>query len=230
MVTRPKPERCAICQRPIVQRVRGRARQVCPARNCQRQANALRRRLQRRRAVGLPSDDSRHEQNRSPAPRGGHDSLLRRFARQLAARSFAYTAVTAEELNALESALQAGAVTTDDINRLARGHSTTAYPPLDPVSAETQARLQDLIERNAKNDPTLQRHRELMTQLRNDQRLALRVFGTTNEALLAQLTMQRLRSDPEELFALLTTDDQAEARLEDAGLLPDGQGAWVRRR
>lgn len=203
---------------------------MCASPDCQRRANAQRRRLQRRRAVGLPSDDSRHEQNRGPAPRGGHDPLLRRFARQFAAQSFAYTAVTAEELNALQAALLAGAVTSDDIHRLVRGHSTTAYPPLDPVSADTRAHLRKLVERNAANDPILQRHREVMTQLRNDPSLALRLFGTTNGAVLEQLTMQRLRSDLEELLGMLTTDEQAEARLGDAGLVPDGQGAWIRRR
>jgi hypothetical protein len=98
------------------------------------------------------------------------------------------------------------------------------------VSADTRAHLRNLVERNAANDPILQRHREVMTQLRNDPSLALRLFGTTNGAVLEQLTMQRLRSDLEELLGMLTTDEQAEARLGDAGLVPDGQGAWIRRR
>jgi hypothetical protein len=120
-------------------------------------------------------------------------------------------------------------VTTEDIERLARGHSTTAYPPLDPVPPETQALLRLLIERNAANDPIMQRHRELMAQLRDDPALALRVFGTNNEAILTQITLRLLRSDPDGRLGLLITDKQADDRLQDAGLVPDGRGAWVRR-
>jgi len=69
-----------------------------------------------------------------------------------------------------------------------------------------------------------------MAQLRDDPGRALRVFGTTNEAILAQLTLRLLRSDPEGRLGLLISDEQADDRLEDAGLVPDGQGAWVRRR
>jgi hypothetical protein len=121
-------------------------------------------------------------------------------------------------------------VTPDDVERIAHGHPPTAYPPLDPVPPETRARLQALIERNAASDPIRESHRRLMAQLRDDPRQALRVFGTTNEAILAQITLRLLRSDPEERLGLLMTDEQAGARLEDAGLVPDGRGGWVRRR
>jgi hypothetical protein len=121
-------------------------------------------------------------------------------------------------------------VTPDDIERIAHGHPPTAYPPLGSVPSETRNRLLRLLERNAENDPIRESHRQLMAELRNDPGRALRVFGTTNEAILAQLTLRLLRSDPDGRLGLLMTDEQADARLDDAGLVPDGRGGWVRRR
>jgi hypothetical protein len=193
-------------------------------------ADAQRRRLQRRRAAAIPSDGSRYVQNREAAPRGGRDPLPRRLAKQLATQAFPHTQVTPEELDALARALQAGAVSPDDIERIAHGHPGTAYPPLEPVPAETRTRLLGLIERNAAKDPIREQHRQVMAQLRDDPARALRVFGTTNEAILAQLTLRLLRSDPEGRLGLLISDEQADDRLEGAGLIPDGAGAWVRRR
>ena len=175
-------------------------------------------------------DSWRYDRNRQPAPRGGHEPLIRRLARQLAVEAFLHASATAEELDALELAIQAGAVTTDDIERLVKGRDPTAYPPLEPVTPEARTRLKRLIERNIANDPILERHRQLMAELRQDPGRALRAFGTTNEAILAKLTLRLLRSDPDGRLDLLTTDEQAAERLEEAGLVPDGQGAWVRRR
>jgi hypothetical protein len=230
MRTGPKPERCAVCQTHIEQRSTGRPRRICESPECLRAADAERRRLRRRRAVALPSDGTRYEQNRGPAPRGGHEPLLRRLARRLAASAFPRIVVTAAELDALERALQAGAVTPDDVERIAHGHPPTAYPPLGSVASKTRDRLLGALERNAAHDPIGERHRQLMADLRNDPARALRVFGTTNEALLARLTLRLLRSDPDGRLGLLITDDEADARLEDAGLVPDGRGGWVRRR
>ena len=69
-----------------------------------------------------------------------------------------------------------------------------------------------------------------MAELREDPGRALRAFGTTNDAILGKLTLRLLQSDPDGRLELLTTDEQAAARLEEAGLVPDEHGAWVRRR
>ncbi|HEX3247136.1 MAG TPA: hypothetical protein VHX16_17155 [Chloroflexota bacterium] len=175
-------------------------------------------------------DSWRYEGNRQAAPRGGHERLVRRLARQLAIEAFPHARVTAEELDSLELAIQAGAVTSDDIELIIRGRDPTAYPPLQPVPPEVRTLLKRLIARNAANDPITERHRQLMAELREDRGRALRAFGTTNEAILEKLTLRLLRSDPDGRLGLLTTDEEAADRLEEAGLVPDGQGAWVRRR
>src|SRR5215212_6990857 len=177
---RPKPERCAQCHTPIDQPATGRSRQVCLSPDCRRKAAAERRRLQRRRSAAIPVNSWRHDRNRQPAPRGGHEPLVRRLARQLAVEAFPHATVTAEELDALELAIQAGAVTSDDIERIVKGHDPRAYPPLEPVRPEARARLKRLIERNTANDPISERHRQLMAELRQDPARALRAFGTTN--------------------------------------------------
>jgi hypothetical protein len=130
----------------------------------------------------------------------------------------------------IERAVQAGAMSPNDLDHIANGRPSTAYPPIEPVSSETRTCLRGLIQRNITNDPTQERHRQVMAQLRHDPGLALRVFGTSNEAILAQLVKRLVRSDPDGRLALLMSDEEAGGRLEDAGLVRDQHGAWVRER
>ena len=127
---RPKPERCAQCQAPIEQARPPDDRARCVYRQtADRKAAAERLRVHRRRTAAIPLDGWRYDRNRQSAPRGGHQPLVRRLARQFAVEAFPHASVTTEELDALELAIQAGAVTSDDIEHIVKGRDPTAYPP-----------------------------------------------------------------------------------------------------
>ena len=108
---------CPYCRSPIEQPTTGRPRKVCPEAECQRRADAQRRRAQRRQQAGIARP---LYANARPAPAGGRDPLVRRLAKVLADEVFPGIALTDEEVTALDGAIRIGA-TPDDLRRLIRG-------------------------------------------------------------------------------------------------------------
>jgi hypothetical protein len=100
-----KPTVCRVCGGPLGQRPVGRPRVVCSQPACQRQAEADTRRARRRRLAGVAAS----WQYDAPQPRGGHDSIPRRIARQLAAELCPSVQPTDDELTTLERIVRLGA-------------------------------------------------------------------------------------------------------------------------
>lgn len=99
---------CAICGGVLIQPSLGRRRRLCPKPECRREAEALRKRLRRRRLAGVPPPPYSSTEHAAPLPNGGRDSVVRRRAKRLAADRFPHVQLDEKDLARLEQAVLAG--------------------------------------------------------------------------------------------------------------------------